>query len=63
MPAFKRWIADCYHARALGALQRSLGVETACIVFILALVAWLDMLALHLDEEMAIRPPSVDYAD
>lgn len=45
MSAFKRSIADGYHAGALGALRRSFGVETACIVFILALVVSLGTLA------------------
>lgn len=43
-PAFERSIAAGDHAGALGALRRSLGVETACVVSILALVAWLGTL-------------------
>lgn len=43
-PAFERSIAAGDHGRALGALRRSLAVETACIVAILALVAWLGTL-------------------
>ena len=48
--AFKRWIANGYHAGALGALRRRFGGETACIVFILALVASLGTLAPRLGD-------------
>ena len=44
-PAFEASIVDADHARALGALRASLVVETACIVAILGLVAWLGTLA------------------
>lgn len=44
-PAFEASIVDADHARALGALRASLVVETACIVVILGLVAWLGTLA------------------
>lgn len=40
-PAFERSIANGDHPGALGALRRSLAIETACVVLILALVAWL----------------------
>ena len=43
-PAFERSIASDDYAGALGALRRSLAVETACIVSILALLAWLGTL-------------------
>jgi putative copper resistance protein D len=43
-PAFERSIADDDHARALGALRTSLAVETACVVAVLGLVAWLGTL-------------------
>jgi putative copper resistance protein D len=43
-PAFEQSIASGSHASALGVLRRSLGVETACAVSILALVAWLGTL-------------------
>lgn len=43
-PAFKRSIAAADHVRALGALRKSLAVETACAVVILALVGWLGTL-------------------
>lgn len=44
-PAFERSIAASDHGRALGALRTSLGVETACVVAVLGLVAWLGTLA------------------
>ena len=44
-PAFERSIADADHRSALGALRRSLAVETVCVTLILALVAWLGTLA------------------
>ena len=44
-PAFERAIAIADHRRALGELRASLGIETACVVAILALVAWLGTLA------------------
>lgn len=43
-PAFERSIAATDYRGALGALRRSLGVEAACAVTILALVAWLGTL-------------------
>lgn len=43
-PSFERSIARDDHAGALRALRLSLGVETACIIAILALVAWLGTL-------------------
>ncbi|WP_374944640.1 copper homeostasis membrane protein CopD [Sphingomonas sp.] len=43
-PRFEASIAAADHRGALGALRRSLAVETACIVAILALVAWLGTL-------------------
>jgi putative copper resistance protein D len=43
-PAFERSIAAADHRGALGALRRSLAVEAACAVTILALVAWLGTL-------------------
>jgi putative copper resistance protein D len=43
-PAFERSIANGDHPGALGALRRSLAIETACVVLILALVAWLGSL-------------------
>lgn len=44
-PAFERSIALNDHGRALGALRTSLAVESACVVVILGLVAWLGTLA------------------
>lgn len=44
-PAFERSIASADHRGALGALRGSLAVETACVIFILGLVAWLGTLA------------------
>lgn len=44
-PAFEQSIARDDHRGALVSLRLSLGVETACIVVILALVAWLGTLA------------------
>ena len=44
-PAFEHSIAASDHARALGALRASLGIETACVVAVLALVAWLGTLS------------------
>ncbi len=43
-PRFQASIAAAEYRGALGALRRSLAVETACIVAILALVAWLGTL-------------------
>lgn len=43
-PRFEASIAVANHRCALGALRRSLAAETACIVTILALVAWLGTL-------------------
>jgi putative copper resistance protein D len=43
-PRFEASIAAGDHRGALGALRQSLAVETACIVAILALVAWLGTL-------------------
>ena len=43
-PAFERSIAGADHRGALGSLRRSLAVEAACAVTILALVAWLGTL-------------------
>ena len=43
-PAFERSIATGRHASALGVLRCSLGLETAIVVSILALVAWLGTL-------------------
>ena len=43
-PAFEGSIAAGDHVGALRALRLSLGVETACVVAILALVAWLGTL-------------------
>jgi copper resistance protein D len=43
-PAFERSIEAADHRGALGALRRSLAVEAACAVMILALVAWLGTL-------------------
>ena len=43
-PAFERSIAADDHRSALGALRRSLGIETACVIAILALVGWLGTL-------------------
>ena len=40
-PAFERSIANGDRPGGLGALRRSLAIETACVVVILALVAWL----------------------
>jgi len=44
VPAFENSLARADHASALGALRRSLAVETGCAVAVLALVAWLGML-------------------
>ena len=44
MPAFERSIAAADHRGALGTLRRSLAVEAACAVAILALVSWLGTL-------------------
>lgn len=43
-PAFERSIAAADHRGALGTLRRSLAVEAACAITILALVAWLGTL-------------------
>ena len=43
-PAFERSIAAGDHPGALGALRKSLALETACVTMILALVAWLGTL-------------------
>ena len=43
-PRFKASIAAADHSSAMGALRGSLAIETACIVAILALVAWLGTL-------------------
>lgn len=43
-PRFEASLAAGDHRGALGALRRSLAVETACIVAIMALVAWLGTL-------------------
>lgn len=43
-PAFERSVAANNHRGALSTLRQSLAVETACIVVILALVAWLGTL-------------------
>lgn len=43
-PAFEGAIANGDHARAIGALRRSLTIETGCAVAILGLVAWLGTL-------------------
>lgn len=44
-PAFERSIAASDHGRALGTLRTSLAIETACVVAVLGLVAWLGTLA------------------
>ena len=44
-PAFEQSIAASDHRGALGALRKSLALETACVTAILALVAWLGTLA------------------
>lgn len=44
-PGFERSVAAGDHSSALSALRASLGIETACVVAILALVAWLGTLA------------------
>lgn len=44
-PQFEASIGSGDHRGALGALRRSLAIETACVVAILALVAWLGTLA------------------
>jgi len=44
-PAFEQSIAAADHRGALGELRKSLAVETACVIVILALVAWLGTLA------------------
>ncbi|WP_068094891.1 copper homeostasis membrane protein CopD [Novosphingobium rosa] len=44
-PAFERFIAGDDHRRAFAALRASLAVETACVVVILGVVAWLGTLA------------------
>ena len=43
-PAFKRLIGAGDHARSIGALRRSLTIETGCAIAILGLVAWLGTL-------------------
>jgi len=43
-PAFEKSTAADDHRGALGALRASLAVETACVVTILGLVAWLGTL-------------------
>ena len=43
-PGFERSIATDDHRGALSALRASLAVETACVVLILALIAWLGTL-------------------
>ena len=43
-PAFERSIAASNHRGAIGALRRSLAIETTCAVTVLALVAWLGTL-------------------
>lgn len=44
VPAFERALAGADPAAALGALRRSLAIETGCAVAVLALVAWLGTL-------------------
>jgi putative copper resistance protein D len=44
-PAFERSVAASDHGRALGTLRASLAIETACVVAVLGLVAWLGTLA------------------
>ena len=44
-PAFEQSVAAADHRGALGALRKSLALETACVTVILALVAWLGTLA------------------
>ena len=44
-PAFEQSIAAADHRGALDELRKSLAVETACVIVILALVAWLGTLA------------------
>jgi putative copper resistance protein D len=44
VPAFEASLASSDHVAALGALRRSLAVETSCAVVVLALVAWLGTL-------------------
>ncbi len=44
-PVFERSVAADDHAAALATLRGSLCVETACVIAILALVAWLGTLA------------------
>lgn len=44
-PAFERSVASADHRGALGALRGSLAAETACVVVVLGLVAWLGTLA------------------
>jgi putative copper resistance protein D len=44
VPHFERSLASTDHSAALGALRRSLAIETACAVAVLALVAWLGTL-------------------
>jgi putative copper resistance protein D len=43
-PAFEGAIADGDHGRAIGALRKSLAIETGCAIVILGLVAWLGTL-------------------
>ena len=43
-PALEVAIERGEHAAAVGALRRSLGMETACAVIVLALVGWLGTL-------------------
>ncbi|WP_415643539.1 copper homeostasis membrane protein CopD [Sphingomonas antarctica] len=43
-PALEAAIDQGNHARAIGALRRSLGLETACAVAVLGIVAWLGTL-------------------
>ncbi|WP_231292101.1 MULTISPECIES: copper homeostasis membrane protein CopD [unclassified Sphingomonas] len=44
-PAFERSIAADDHKGALGALRTSLAIETACVIAVLGLIAWLGTLA------------------
>ncbi len=44
-PAFEHAIATGHHTRAASALRRSLAAETACIIVILLVVAWLGTLS------------------
>ena len=43
-PALERAIADGEHERAIGALRKSIAIETSCAIVILGLVAWLGTL-------------------